>query len=110
MQHANALITVRFAGPSHTKGSRWIVRASTVHDDVLVRRTISRDHGVSLTADADAAAAAALTALADAVAVRRQKSVADYLVHTAGTFVARHAGPTEYLYMSHVATTFQPRT
>lgn len=112
MEYANALITVRYAGPTNTKGARWIVRASTTNDDLLVRRVIHRDHGVYLEDDAHAAAATALTALAEAVRASRQR-LADHnrKVQVSHTFVARHVdGRTGYTYMARVSATYLPAT
>ncbi len=112
MEYANALITVRFAGPTDTKGSRWIVNATITGDDLQVRRIIHRDHGVYLEDDAHAAAATALTALAEAVRQHRVDRALsrDLKIQTTGTFVARHVVKSQYTFLARVSATYLPAT
>jgi hypothetical protein len=108
MEYANALITVRYAGPTNTKGSRWIVNAKDNDRRQHVRRTICRDMGTHLDSDAHAAAQTAL----DALRVEVQKSALlrhdRHRVEVTAKLVGRFCTSCEFTYLARVELTLHP--
>ena len=108
MEHANTIITVRYAGATNTKGSRWIVNAKDDDRRAHIRRTISRDHGTNSSDDAHAAAQTALDALRVEVEKLAQRARPRHRVEATATLVVRYATHGDYTFLGRVELTWNP--